>query len=602
MSTKNNIFKSIRYIATGVLTAGVIASVGLLSFCGMLAISPSIPLAIAAFVLAGFVEGEVFKQNIFDGLGDLRLLSKQRSLEALIIKEFDLTFKGFKATDAKDQIFLNLYYNQLALVASFEHKKLSANDKTNHATAKRNLKIMREYVVARVLNTNADTAFNDKGLDEKIQALNNQRNDFERRIQLLRASAIVSIISGMGAGFATASSLAVAGSALGVTLSAAFIWPLAAVAAIGGAFLIFHTAKDMLFNETVSKWRTRLNKWFKRREYDNNQTESNAHYYARTIGTGLLVGLAIGLSVAATLATAGTWWFAVKEGIQLWPAIARNALSLTAFLVPVSALSGIAFSLRNSLQSVKYIVKQTRDIQPWQWVKRKGSQLVSPLERENTWQAMNPFRLLARLIALPYTLLVFIGHTISVGLSGDRVPGLEIPCAVAGTANDMLTDGHYIFDEGHEHKVKPHKMEDDGHHHGTLPSLFLAVALSPLHVLSAAWSHAFKNKTDTTTFSATLKHHLGIHEHETYKSTTQHENIDSTTMVNLRFQAASCYLSKQEDIAKLNEIKTAVTTTPKKSGYDSRTLHTLLASVSRAHPKVADILENIPTDIASYGQ
>ena len=87
------------------LMTGVIIAIGLLSYCGMLAIYPSLVKAWAAFAFAGLVEGEVFKQNIERGVENIKLLGKE-GLPILITQSLDKVIAAQKDSIAASDGFL----------------------------------------------------------------------------------------------------------------------------------------------------------------------------------------------------------------------------------------------------------------------------------------------------------------------------------------------------------------------------------------------------------------------------------------------------------------------------------------------------------------
>ena len=63
-----------RYTLSAVLTAGVVTGSGLLSAAGIAAISPAMLAIATGFVLTGVVQGRIYGEEIFKGIGELRLL------------------------------------------------------------------------------------------------------------------------------------------------------------------------------------------------------------------------------------------------------------------------------------------------------------------------------------------------------------------------------------------------------------------------------------------------------------------------------------------------------------------------------------------------
>jgi hypothetical protein len=502
MSAKKTAGKVAKFTATSILMLGVITSIGLLAYCGMLAIVPSIALGWVAFALAGFVDGEVYKQNISKGIDDLKLLGK-KGLDILIIKSLDK-----KLANKSEALsgFAKEYYELKEYAESFTHKKLNHEQKEEKKKAIKRLQRMQKYFVTRVFSP-----ANDALDDDLIKSLRNELPSFKRKIWFLRASIPISLGAGISFGFATAASLDLACVGLGVGLTAALsaaIWPLAIIACIGYAFLIYHTIADIISNETITKWRKKVVGWFKK-----DENETRLKHGLRVAGITCLLIVTIGLGVIATLATAGTWWIAVKNGAQLLPALVRAGEYIRDVLVPLATITNLVFTIRNSLESVKNIIKTVKNSHPIELLKAKKEKLF---KEETTLQIINPFRIIAKTISLPFMFVVFVGHLISVGLTGDRAPGLSqegtIACAVIGAASDGLVDFHYV----NENDSKPHKNHD--HDHGLILDWVLKVVLSPLLLLSAVWDFAVTKPHDDSkqAFAASLKKSFGIKNHPEY--------------------------------------------------------------------------------------
>ena len=502
--------KALKWALTHLLTGGVVVAIGLLSYCGMLVLFPSIPLALLAFIFAGLVEGEVFKQNITNGVAQLKLLGK-KGLSHLIERAIDEQVCKASPETIANTPFLQDYLTQQAIVKSFQHKKLTAAEKKRQAKEKARLERMRQYWVLRILEESAEPL----SPHSLIAMVRKTLPALRRKRLLIYVSLPFCVAAGIGFGFATASALNIALLSLSLSALTPLVWPLAAVACVGYVFLIYNTVSDIICNETLSKWKHQIAAWFKKGTNKHGEKESAWRHGLRVTGIGLLLTLAIGLGVLATLATAGTWWLAVKEGARLLPWLVRGANIIRNIIVPITFFTSLVFVLRNSLESVKHIIHTIQNTHPLERLKKRFLNWINSLKQ------FNPFRFLAEIIAAPFKMLVFIGHLIATGLAGDRTPGLSrsgtVASAVAGALSDGLVDGHYMdpgdHEEEHDHGVTSHHDHEHGHDHGhddhdhgLLLDAFLKVLLSPLYFLAAVWDFL----VTPVTFRAALTKNFNI--------------------------------------------------------------------------------------------
>lgn len=534
MSAKKTGLKIVKWAATGLLTTGAVIAIGILSYCGMLVISPSLTLAWIAFALAGFIDGEVYLQNIGNGIDNLKLAG-YRGIDTLIIHALDQQVK--KGLNQPSEL-VKQYAAQKKYVESFKHKKLNPAQKKAKKEAIKRLRRMQKMFVDRVLSEGEST-------DASIILIRQSLPTFKRKIWYLRLSLPICIGSGAAFGLATAAALQT--TLLGMTAALSVtIWPLAALAAVAYAFLIYQTISDMVRNETIIKWRKQFVTWFHRDRLENGDKKPiDSRYILRIVGVSFLLGLTISIGIIATLATAGTWWLPVKHAASLLPIAASGANLIRNILVPLATAATLVFTIRNSIKTVKEMVHdiQTKDplgylrrqafafahacqdllrSDPIAYIKQKKAQYAN----NKSWaELFNPFRLLAAAISAPFLFLVFIGHIAAVGLTGDRAPGLNyvatIFSAVFGALSDGFVDYHYVI--GHKHETKEgeahkHDAEDEEQHsHGMIANFILKVALSPLLLMASGWDYVVEKKDPTLSakerFTKIVKTNFGIHEH-----------------------------------------------------------------------------------------
>ena len=155
--------KKIAYkLALFLFVIGASLILGFLSFGGMFALLPLLPLAIAAFVLSVAYEGEIYKQNIKGALDKLfknnylkNQLAKEYLLKEYLPKRFPKHPKNAEdiedkenAEDKEDEEkndypeFLGTYEKQLKLLDAFGDKRLTKTSKKQKKKIEKTLKDM----------------------------------------------------------------------------------------------------------------------------------------------------------------------------------------------------------------------------------------------------------------------------------------------------------------------------------------------------------------------------------------------------------------------------------------------------------------------------
>ena len=536
MTMKKTLLKAAFNITSLTLMAGIVLAIGFLSYCGMLVIYPSVFLAWIAFLLAGLVEGEVYKQNISKGIENLKLLGS-KGLSLLIIRHLDHALKEIEDVNSLQHALLIDYHSQKKYCEAFQHKQLTATQKQNKIDAEKRLRRMQKRLAKLIAEKNISSEYDLFYADPIIKSLRDTLPRLKRKRWIIQACVPFCILSGIGFGFATASAFHIA---IFVSMSALspFIWPLAAFAAIGYTFLIYRTISDMIANDTLKKWYQRAKHWFKRKEM-NGQSESQAKHLFRVLGISFLILATLSIGILATLATAGTWWLAVKEGVALLPYLTHVAIWIRNILVPIAGLTTLFFIFRNSLKSIKHLVITLQSIQ----YRTLFSNLVSHIAKKclALYHDFNPFRLLASLIATPFKLAVFMGHLIATGLTGDRTPGLNYEATLAsaaiGAVSDGLVDAPYLTQ--HEHTKK------SGHHeHHVMLDSALKIVLSPLYFLATLWDyvksriHMGTKKSDPSavSFHTLLLKNFDIQPDPSYKENNPHQPSDVWMQEEIRWR------------------------------------------------------------------
>ncbi len=448
---------------TGILTIGVIIAFGVLSASGMMLVLPATIFVVSAFIFGGVVEGEVFNQEIFAGLKDLKLLGKH-GYRTLITDALELYIKQQNINAG----LLFEYQRLKKYLKDLRGKKLTEAQKSEKKHARKRLKHMQEYIFQKVMkNQNVAIAAEaeDETLSAAITAMQNQMLTFRAKMTFFRIALPVSILCGAGFGFATAAGLPAALAAIGLAASLSFmVWPLAAMAAIGYTFLIFHTAKDILFSDSFRKWKASIKKYFV-----PGPEGVTAKFVFKAAAITLVAAATVALCVMGTLATAGTWWLAVKHGAKLLPYIHNAATIIRNILAPIAAFGNFVFSVFNSFESLEMVIRTVQNAAPIRYLREQWQQLRA---QENIIQILNPFRIVSKFIQKVSDAVFLLGHVLASGTARDQFMNISPTILAATTAGSELTqDMTFFFEEGKK----------------TMIQKLVTFVLSPLLFLSAVW-------------------------------------------------------------------------------------------------------------------
>jgi hypothetical protein len=447
----------ISYIAT----VGATVALGALSFTGMLLITPSLPWACLAFFMAAAIEGAVYKQNIFASMKKLGNQT-QAIQHALAIRELKKLQNNKKY---KNNIFLTNYFNQKKYLHELQEnhgkytRKNAAMAKKEIVSAEKRIQKMEEIFIHFIRYPQAaqDNSYQlPSDLIESLQELKNtdhliQADALEKEVLrkkiYMNIGLGVAIGAGACAGLVSLASIPSGLLTLGITLSTAALIaaPFAAFAALGYMFLMYRTITDMIQNETLNKWAHKIHRF-----WHTPSQERTATFYLKITAVIVLSALAI----FATIATAGTWWHLAKAGastIPYIPVIAAKVFSIatwTLMLIP-----NFLFDYVNSLKSLQVIKHAI--VGSWRNTSKDVKNAWN--NSENVLQFLNPFRLIKQV----FNAVTFVGHLISIGLTGDQVPWLNPYLTTAvGSAVEGLSDLHYIAEDHHVHDHQHHDHND----------------------------------------------------------------------------------------------------------------------------------------------
>ncbi len=523
-------YKPLRYSLTALFSLGAIVLVGILSFSGMLYLTNNIALSLASSVLAVLIEGEIYKQNIFGGIGMLLHLGTfiKRNNYCKKLKKLAENEKLRSNCPLLDDYYQLLQYKEALLHANFlDRIKYRADlEQTEKSLAE------MEDIFIRYLQNDIDP--NDHSAMKLVSSLFYtdyqkylMQQELEKTIKKeklwLWISMPITVVGGALAVLVTASQLSAAFITFGIVLTpvlmATVVWPIAIVAAIGFTIMIYKTFVDVVHNKVLQKnWKA-----FKKL-FSKEQSTINKVLYV--VGIVLLTALAF----VATIATAGTWWSAAKTGLSLIPFITTFSNTIKTVIVSIGmSLLGIAlfvFDYVNNLESFKILTStlsrahvptdQLDAVEKMPQIKKLFTIIGYNLQHafiewtKKPWGVMfNPFTWLNKIIALPFRAVLFVGHCVSIGVTSDRLGDLNaaIPATIC-SLQEATTDLPYVDkrDDLHD-KAHQHAHHHD-HNHSDLAGYFLNVALFPTKLGSALWNTAFGDKS----FKSYFYEELGINK------------------------------------------------------------------------------------------
>ncbi len=468
------------------LTAGASLILGFLSFSGMLAISPILPLAFAAFTLSVAYEGEIYSQNI---KGALNKLFKHNHMKLRLASAYLLelvTKNKIDITSESCPTFFKDYYAQCNLLLQFKDKPLDAASRKRKIQAERTLRDMEKWFARQLFNQDENnTLIGDdyqKNLlkwlkknhqSDWISTFNTQKTQFHL---LKMFSALSAFFIGIGTTYLL--SEAFAAIPLFASVSAAtlplLIAPMAFIAGVAYGLLTYNAVTDLLSNNRV---KAAYEKIFK------SKGEWTLHRKFMAATSIILATLALTL----TICTAGTWWTVAKNVEPVFTWLSKIPEFVMRVVHPViTGISAFIFNIQNSAESLEIIDGLEL---PKKSLLHSIKDFFKELTKHEHWlQWFNPFRIILKLTITPLRILLFLGHLIGIGVTADRLPGVpEIISAIIGIICEGFEDLHYFV--GHSHKnggcthahQHEHEHEHEHEHHYSTTDLFIIERLSPGH-------------------------------------------------------------------------------------------------------------------------
>lgn len=302
------LWKKFRNIFLFLLTIGASLTLGLLSFSGMFVLWPIIPLAIASFILAVAYEGEIFWQNI---KGAIKTLFSRDALKIQLLREFlhdNILSKDDKDLPIllKDYLMLVRQYEELAHHA--EHHSPSADDLHYQKLLKDKIKRFELEFARHLFNLNEKEEKQSEAMKElrawfEKKGGKSYLNKYRLRSSIFVVGGVFSIVAGAciaaGTGYLLFDTFMTLPFLAAVPAAAlpAIILSLAVVSGVAYALITYNSITAMINNRTLQKLYTTLKTDF--------QTKGLC---LSNVVKGLAAMLFIGLTVALTVFTGGTWW------------------------------------------------------------------------------------------------------------------------------------------------------------------------------------------------------------------------------------------------------------------------------------------------------
>ncbi len=479
-----------------VLTALATFSVGILASSGALLFSSSFLWCLVAFILAGAYESQVNGEGIqgaFDRMSDknyLRLGIVERHLDELLPQnKNNLFFTEYKAqknyiaelTDYIDKLN-HQKASYLYLIEREKRNEISLLIKKKKQELKKEKKRLRKMGLFYLKNLEPQwdgepTAMEQAAYDLADGSREELLQEMKRKASLIKFSWLLATGAGISSGLATLSAIKtgiIAFSFLSVIPGGALIG-LCVAAAIGYTLLVYRSMSDMI--QTYNK---REQSFFSRRVNEKGEPESRAFHVLRCVGAAL----AIGLGIFATFTTAGTWWYAAKQGAAIVGFAETAASVVRSVSISLMVVPTFIFNTHNSVESVDKI---SRSNYLKILIDAKDS-IVHAYRNENIIRFLNPFRAAEKIVTI-LSKSILCAHTISIGLSADRVEAIPAAASTSLNAgNELLTDLNFM----------PDAKKEKSHHSIFLKALFLPIVITvtTLKVFSACWDYVFSSPRD----------------------------------------------------------------------------------------------------------
>lgn len=508
--------KTPRYAVIVALTLGAVLTLGLLGFVGMLEAFPLIlPLALGAFVFAVVYEGEIYSNNIllaFSKLNVHKYISRKLANEVLL-KEVKSVLSANDNNDEAANFFTDyaIYVKQLAKYEKREKlAPLKDDERTHKKHIKKQLKNMEKWFADFLDRGVAQESYQqnlaDKLGQDQITAF---KRKLESKITQFYFALAFAVISGLfmawGTSFLLSTSLAAIPLFAGFAAAPYIIIPLALVAGIAWGFLTYNAVTDLIIRNTFSKYYQKV-KGILVEIFTPDTAEKVTPWADRllTAGKFLFSFTLIVLTLLLSGFIAATFFSVGMQPSVVFPLLQGTAqFAISIFMSLNVGLSEFFFAVENTVHTLEEFNHTKIDLD--EIFEEAYKQWQSMWNNENWLQLLNPFRLVVRLTFTPLLLLLFGCHLISIGVGGDKAPGVPtLVSIILGILSELGVDAHYFIPLGvHDHgkQANPsittlkHRLgPEHGHSHGNdIPIRILRLVYFPIKMLSVLWDWGASN-------------------------------------------------------------------------------------------------------------
>jgi len=206
----------------------------------------------------------------------------------------------------------------------------------------------------------------------------------------------------------------------------------------------------------------------------------------------------------------------VKTGLTSIPGIPTVLVIVCCpILVALNFITDLSYGASTTTTTIRVLLA----IQTSELIARIKQQLSDLRQRESLAQRMNPFRIIIQLINIPFEILIFSAHVVSMGITTDRLGRIPPMFVALGCAlPEALQDASFFLAGEHDHD-----------HGGLVMSALIwtkniVLVASLIPVLSGVWHWLFRKEDPVVTFwqaiCNAIKQACDIHEHETSHQTT----------------------------------------------------------------------------------
>jgi hypothetical protein len=553
------------YLLLFLLTGGASLILGFLSFGGMFALWPILPLAIGAFGLSVAYEGEIYFQNIKGALN--KLFFKNDYLQRHLANEHLAACVIEANRDANRPAFFRDYQEQLMLLHRFGHLTLDKASRIRKKRVKKTLADMEKWFALQLFSRqegNENDTYSHYQQHLRLWLADHQQDQeiakLKKRTTLFRFVAGFSILSGTF--MAVGTTYLLVGQFMAIPLLAsipfgvlpALVIPMAVVAGVAWGLLTYNAITDMINNDTLRKWYFKLRNEF----IQDTPTRKIIITPSNVLKAVVTLGL-VALAIAVTVCTAGTWWSIVKNTQPLFAWMGRIPTVVMGIINPlITGLSTLIFNTENIFETLELVDQELHaEVNIFRRIWNGIVALFSKPENETRWQFANPFRWILKLTYTPLRMLLFLLHLVSIAVTGDRMPGVpEIASTILGFISEFFEDLHYFSgSENHEHahhEHHDHELHDVAHahdqhleemlnerlksahghsHDDDFPSKVLKGLFLPIMWLAAAWdskaSQGNEDKNHRLDYKPALNKLKGKKPKQTIDLTVEESNLGS---------------------------------------------------------------------------